>query len=140
MNIVPDRCKIIGEFRRHDPTKLEGLLKRWREECEKAASGLNGKVDFRSETTFEGVRLSADEPIVKAAIEAVKDLGMTPQLKPMGGGTDGNVFITHGIRCLVFPTGGEDIHSPKERLLLPNFYRCSETLVRTLMNLATDSR
>lgn len=136
MNIVPDRCKLIGEFRSHDPKKVERLLQRWKEACEQAANGLNGKVNFRAETTFEAVRLSADEPIVKAAVEAIKELGMTPQLKPMGGGTDGNIFITHGIRCLVFPTGGEDIHSPKERLILPNFYRCGEILVRTLMKLS----
>ncbi len=136
MNVVPDRCQVVGEFRSHDPKKVRQLLQQWQQLCEQAAQKLGGQVTFKAETTFEAVRLSPDEPIVKAAVEAAQALGLTPRLKRMGGGTDGNVFTAQGITCLVLPTGGENYHSTQERLVLPHFYRMGDLLVHMLINLA----
>ncbi len=135
MNVVPDRCQVVGEFRSHDPQKVRQLLQQWQHLCEQAAQKFGGQVTFTAETTFEAVRLSPDEPIVKAAVEAVRALGLTPRLKRMGGGTDGNVFTAQGIPCLVLPTGGENYHSPQERLVLPHFYQMGDLLVHILINL-----
>ncbi len=136
MNIVPDKCKVVGEFRSHEPQKAEKLVADWRRICEEVAQKFGGKVELTFEKTFDAIRLSPDEPIVKAAIRAVESIGLKPNLKRMGGGTDGNVFTAHGIRCLVLPTGGENYHSPQERLVLPKFYAMGEILVRILAELA----
>ncbi|MCS7185779.1 MAG: M20/M25/M40 family metallo-hydrolase [Armatimonadota bacterium] len=136
MNIVPDRCKVVGEFRSHNPQKVEALVAEWKRICEQVAQKFGGKVDLTVDKTFDAIRLSPDEPIVKAAMKAVESLGLKPKLKRMGGGTDGNIFTAHGIRCLVLPTGGENYHSPNERLVLANFYAVGEILVRTIVELA----
>ena len=136
MNIVPDRCRLVGEFRSHDPQKIKRLVQRWQKTCQQVARRFGGKAELRMETTFEAVRLSPNEPILWAAMQAAKSLGLTPRLIRMGGGTDGNVFTAHGIRCLVLPTGGENYHSPQERLILRDFYLMGDLLVRTLMELA----
>jgi tripeptide aminopeptidase len=136
MNIVPDRCRLVGEFRSHDPQKVKRLVRRWQQNCQQVARRFGGTVEVRTETTFEAVRLSPNEPIVQAAMRAAKSLGLTPRLTRMGGGTDGNIFTAHGIRCLVLPTGGENYHSPQERLLLRDFYLMGDLLVRTLTELA----
>ncbi len=140
MNIVADRCKVIGEFRSHDPQRVEALVTKWKQICEQVAEKFGGKIDLTFEKTFDAIRLSPDEPIVKAAMKALRDLGLSPNLKRMGGGTDGNVFVAHGIQCLVLPTGGEGYHSPNERLVLKNFYTMGEVLVRTIMELANYRR
>jgi tripeptide aminopeptidase len=136
MNIVPDRCRLVGEFRSHDPQKVKRLVRRWQQTCQQVARRFGGTVEVRTETTFEGVRLSPNETIVQAAMRAAKSLGLTPRLTRMGGGTDGNIFTAHGIRCLVLPTGGENYHSPQECLLLRDFYLMGDLLVRTLTELA----
>ncbi|MFA0782021.1 M20/M25/M40 family metallo-hydrolase [Fervidibacter sacchari] len=136
MNIVPDRCRIVGEFRSHNPKRAEGLLAEWKSICEKVAQKFGGKVEFSAEKSFDAISLSPNEPIVKAAMRAVESLGLKPNLKRMGGGTDGNVFTAHGIRCLVLPTGGENYHSTSERLVLADFYAMGEILVRALVELA----
>ncbi|MCS7263505.1 MAG: M20/M25/M40 family metallo-hydrolase [Armatimonadetes bacterium] len=136
MNIVPDRCKVIGEFRSHDPQKVEGLVAKWKQVCEQVALKFGSKVDLKVEKTFDAIRLSPEEPIVKAAMKAIESLGLKPKLKRMGGGTDGNVFAAHGIQCLVLPTGGENYHSTDEKLVLANFYAVGEILVRTIVELA----
>ncbi len=136
MNIVPNLCKVVGEFRSHDSQRVEELVVKWKKICEQVAQKFGGKVDLKVEKTFDAIRLSPDEPIVRAATKAVEGLGLKPKLKRMGGGTDGNIFTAHGIRCLVLPTGGENYHSPNERLVLPNFYAMGEILVRTILELA----
>lgn len=140
MNIVPDRCKVVGEFRSHDPKRVEELVTKWKQTCEQVAEKFGGKVDLTIEKTFDAIRLSPNEPVVKAAMKAVRDLGLSPNLKRMGGGTDGNIFVAHGIQCLVLPTGGEGYHSPNERLILKNFYTMGEVLVRIIMELANYGR
>lgn len=136
MNIVPDKCKITGEFRSHNPQIVEKLLSDWERICHQVAQKFGGKIDFVAEKSFDGIHLSPDESIVKAAVKAVQSLGLKPSLKRMGGGTDGNIFTAHGIRCLVLPTGGENHHSPNEKLVLSDFYTMGEILVRTIVELA----
>lgn len=137
MNIVPDRCRLVGEVRSHNPQKLQRWLSRWRTLCQKVARQYGGKVDLRAETTFQGIRLTPNDPIVQAAVAATKRLGLVPRFVRMGGGTDGNVFTAHGVRCLVLPTGGENYHSPQERLILRDFYLMGDLLVHLLTQLAT---
>ncbi|GBC91794.1 Peptidase T [bacterium HR15] len=133
MNIVPDRVKLIGEFRSFDPKRVESLANRWREICERVAQAHEGKVEVTFSKTFDAVRVSPDAPIVKAAVAALKELGIDAKLTRTGGGSDANAFSTHGIQCLVFPTGADAIHTPQERLLLPHFYTCGEAVLRTVM-------
>jgi tripeptide aminopeptidase len=140
MNIVPDRVKLIGEFRGFDPKRVEELANRWRELCERVAKEHEGRVEVNFSKTFDAVKLTPDMPIVKAAVAALKELGVEPNLTRTGGGSDANAFSTHGIHCLVFPTGSEAIHTPQERLILPNFYTCGEAVLRTVLHWAKMSK
>jgi len=140
MNVVPDRVKLVGEFRGFDPKRVEELANRWRELCEGIAKAHEGRVEVNFSKTFDAVKLTPDMPIVKAAVAALKELGVEPNLTRTGGGSDANAFSTHGIQCLVFPTGSEAIHTPQERLILPNFYTCGEAVLRTVLHWAKMSK
>jgi tripeptide aminopeptidase len=140
MNIVPDRVKLVGEFRGFDPKRVEALINRWRELCERVAKEHEGSVELNFSKTFDAVRLEPDAPIVKAAVAALKELGVEPKLTRTGGGSDANAFSTHGIQCLVFPTGADAIHTPQERLILSNFYTCGEAVLRTITHWAKASK
>jgi tripeptide aminopeptidase len=140
MNVVPDRVKLVGEFRGFDPKRVEELANRWRELCERVAKEHEGRVEVNFSKTFDAVKLTPDMPIVKAAVAALKEVGVEPNLTRTGGGSDANAFSTHGIHCLVFPTGAEAIHTPQERLILPNFYTCGEAVLRTVLHWAKMSK
>ncbi len=133
MNIVPDRVKLVGEFRSFDPKRVEALVKRWRDLCERVAKAHGGTVEVSVAKTFDAVRLSPETPIVKTAVAALKELGISAKLTRTGGGSDANAFSTRGIQCLLFPNGADAIHTPQERLILPNFYTCGEAVLRTLL-------
>ncbi|MCS7223066.1 MAG: M20/M25/M40 family metallo-hydrolase [Armatimonadetes bacterium] len=136
MNIVPDRCTVIGEVRSHQEEKVQQVLNRLRDACTASVAQFGGKMDWKEQVLFHGYRLTEEEPIVATAVAAVQELGLKPRLTKMGGGTDANVFAKGGIRCLVLPTGGRDHHSTKEHLILPEFYLNGRILLTIVMHWA----
>jgi tripeptide aminopeptidase len=136
MNVVPDRVKLVGEFRSFDPARIQTLRERWQAICEQVARENGGSVEVKFSQTFEAIRLPADAPIVRAAVAGLKTVGIEAKLERTGGGSDANAFALTGIQCLVFPTGADRIHSPQERLLLRNFYLCGEGVLQTVLQWA----
>ncbi len=134
MNVVPDRVKLVGEFRSFDSERVKALTQRWKAVCEQVAQESEGKVEVNFSQTFEAIRLAPDAPIVRAAIAGLKTVGIEPRLERTGGGSDANAFALKGIRCLVFPTGADRIHTPQERLILRNFYLCGEGVLQTILH------
>jgi len=136
MNIVPERVRLVGEFRSFDPQRVQTLAERWKTICEQVAREMEGKVEVNLSQTFEAVRLSPDAPIVQAAVDGLRVIGLEAKLERTGGGTDANAFALKGIQCLVFPTGADRIHSTEERLILRNFYLCGEGVLQTILHWA----
>ncbi|GIV10412.1 MAG: hypothetical protein KatS3mg019_2503 [Fimbriimonadales bacterium] len=134
MNVVPDRVKLIGEFRSFDPERVRALRERWQALCEQTALEGEGTVEVKFSQTFEAIRLEADAPIVQASVAGLKTVGIEPKLERTGGGSDANAFALKGINCLVFPTGADRIHTPQERLILQNFYLCGEGVLQTVLH------
>ncbi|MCS7208327.1 MAG: M20/M25/M40 family metallo-hydrolase [Fimbriimonadales bacterium] len=134
MNVVPDRVKLVGEFRSFDSERVKALAERWKAICEQVAQESEGKAEVKLSQTFEAVRLAPDAPIVRAAVAGLKTVGVEPKLERTGGGSDANAFALKGIQCLVFPTGADRIHTPQERLILRNFYLCGEGVLQTILH------
>ncbi len=134
MNVVPDRVKLVGEFRSFDSERVKALTERWKAVCEQVAQESEGKVEVNFSQTFEAVRLAPDAPIVRAATAGLKTVGVEARLERTGGGSDANAFALKGIQCLVFPTGADRIHTPQERLILRNFYLCGEGVLQTILH------
>jgi metal-dependent amidase/aminoacylase/carboxypeptidase family protein len=107
MNVVPDRVKLVGEFRSFDPARVQALRERWQAICEQVARDSEGSVEVQFSQTFEAVRLPEDAPIVRAAVAGLKTVGVEAKLERTGGGSDANAFALKGIQCLVFPTGAD---------------------------------
>ncbi|MCX7925159.1 MAG: M20/M25/M40 family metallo-hydrolase [Fimbriimonadales bacterium] len=140
MNVVPDRVKLVGEFRSFDPERVKALTERWRAVCEQVAQESEGSVEVKFSQTFEAIRLAPDAPIVRAAVAGLKSVGVEARLERTGGGSDANAFALKGIQCLVFPTGADRIHTPQERLILRNFYLCGEGVLQTVLQWGNSSR
>ncbi len=136
MNIVPDRVKLVGEFRSFDPERVKALAEKWKAVCEQVAQEHEGTAEVTLTKTFDAVRTAPDSPLAQTALKVMRQLGVEARLTRTGGGSDANVFAGFGIDCLVFPTGAADIHSNQENLILPNFYLCGEGILRIVMEWA----
>ena len=92
-----------------------------------------GKVTFEVSLDYDSYALKADHPAVVIGSKAVRDAGLTPNLRISNGGLDANWMTDHGIPTVSFGCGQHDIHTAKEYLDLPEFF----TGCAVALNLAT---
>ena len=97
-NVVPDRCRLVGEARSIDAGRPEC-------ECD---------LDVTLERVFDGYRVRGSAPELVLAREALAASGYTPMLTTTGGGSDVNALRTKGCAVLNLGNGTEHPHEPTE--------------------------
>ena len=133
VNVVPERCRIEGEVRSHDPSALAahtgGLV-----DAVQLAAGLAGiDVEVSVHDAFTGFALADDALPVRIARAALRDVGIEPRTRARGGGSDVNVYNAAGLPSVNLSQGAEKIHTPDEYLpveRLGETYRLLHALLR----------
>jgi tripeptide aminopeptidase len=117
-NIVPARCRVVGETRSLDPAKADASIAELIAHIHDAANTPECfcDVDVTTQRLFEGYRLAPNTPAVLAAESALRACGYAPQRRATGGGSDANAFITSGLSCANLANGTERNHEPDERV------------------------
>lgn len=67
---------------------------------------------------------------VEIAEQALKDVGVTPDIKPIRGGTDGSRLSFMGLPCPNIFAGGHNFHGPYEFVPLESMEKAVEVIVR----------
>ena len=75
--------------------------------------------------------------IVDIAEEVMKDVGITPLIKPIRGGTDGSQLSYMGLPCPNIFAGGHNFHGPYEYVPLESILKATEVIVK-IAELTTD--
>ena len=120
-NAVPSNVYVQGEFRTSSIETLDNLS----ETLNIAVSEIENefpesKIDLKTELLFEKYKLKDSDPCLKIVTNAIEKLGLKPNLKPSGGGTDGNVFITKDIKSVVVGMGVTGMHTINETVSIPD--------------------
>jgi tripeptide aminopeptidase len=117
-NIVPERCRIVGEVRSLQSAKAEALVAELIEHIHDAANTPRCAcdVDVTTSRLFDGYRHAASAPAVLAAEQALQSLGYATTRRGTGGGSDANVFEAAGLSCTNLANGTEYNHETRERV------------------------
>ena len=70
--------------------------------------------------------------IIDLAKSAMESVGVTPQVKPIRGGTDGARLSFEGLPCPNIFAGGENFHSRYEYLPIPSLEKASEVILEII--------
>ena len=133
VNVVPERCRIEGEVRSHDPAALAaphgGPRRRG------AARGRPGRHRRRGQRARRLHRFAlADDALpVRIACAALREIGIEPRIAASGGGSDVNVYNAAGLPSVNLSVGMEQVHTPDEYLpveRLGETYRLLHALLR----------
>lgn len=126
-------------LRDHDYEKL-----REKEEMMKnAASFINMKygdntieLSIREMYRNMGEEVEKHPQIIKAASDAMKELGISVITEPIRGGTDGCRLSFMGLPCPNLCTGGYNAHSRHEYVSVESLEKCTEILIKLAEKLA----
>jgi len=140
-NVVTDRVELRAEARSHDKQFREQIVatieRAFKDAAEQVrnSAGQTGKVRFNGRLDYEAFQLSPGEPAVVAAQQAIRGVGLAPQLAISNGGLDANWMSAHGIPTVTLGCGQNQIHTTSEYLDIGAFEKACDIALR----LATDT-
>ncbi len=126
-NVVTDRVELLAEARSHDPSFRARIVRAYERAFEQAAKKVRneaneaGRVSIQGRLDYESYRLSADEECVRIAADAVRDVGLAPNMVVADGGLDANWLNAHGIPTVSIGCGQINQHMVTEALDLDGF-------------------
>jgi len=117
-NVVPERCRIVGEARSLEAARAEQLASELVECLTDAANDPECEcdLDVTLERQFEGYRVRPSSVEVALAFDALRDCGHDPAPTTSGGGSDANALRSRGLAVLNLANGTERNHEPGERV------------------------
>lgn len=128
-NIVCDEVNILAEARSIVPDKLEKQTEHMKSVFEDTAAEMGGQAKVEVQLMYPGFRFGPDEHVTKVAIQAVTNIGRTPNLGTSGGGSDANIIAGFGIPTVNLSVGYEEIHTKNERMPVEELEKLAELLV-----------
>jgi len=115
-NVVPDYVKILGESRSLNEGKLQAQLNLVKEVAEATAKKWNTEIKVHTELSTDPLFLPDDSESLQILLEAYKAMGVEPEAKLIGGGSDANVYCRKGVDAIVLSVGPTGSHSVNEIL------------------------
>ena len=119
-NAVPEQVTFAGEFRSRNRDTLDRLHRQLSQTLQRIGEQYpEARIEMDSGVEFEMYTLDPEEPVAERVMMALATLGLEAALGPSGGGTDGNVFRTHGIPAVVVGMATNTAHTTREYVEVP---------------------
>jgi tripeptide aminopeptidase len=135
-NIVPESCKVSGEFRSHSEARLLEVKQQINaallQACEDGnpANGPTATVNISWEVNYHGFYVPEDAPVVKLALEAAAALGLPAGCQISGGGADTNIYAAKGLAAVSLGTGMDKIHSTDECMAVADLQALAQLVIK----------
>ena len=71
--------------------------------------------------------------LIENAKQAAENVGITPEVVPIRGGTDGAYLSFHGLPCPNLGTGGYAFHGPYEHITAEGMDKATDMLMEIAM-------
>lgn len=120
-NIVPNEIVIHGEARSHDDSKLDKIIAEVKQALDTAVARYQlphgqAAYEFNTSRDYVAFSIAEDHPVVQLAKDAMLELGIAPQIKKGGGGSDANILNLAGISMVICGSGMDNVHTVRERI------------------------
>ncbi|SFR02499.1 M20/M25/M40 family metallo-hydrolase [Desulfoscipio geothermicus] len=125
-NIVPDKVTLKGETRSLREEKRSKQTRAICEALEKAARDSGAKVRINVESEYPAMHVPEDAAVVQLARKAALDIGLMPQVKSTGGGSDTHIFNGNGIAAVNLGIAMKKVHTTDEYIAVDDLTRNAE--------------
>lgn len=137
-NIVSDEAVVIAEARSLVREKLDRQIEQIKEACRQAEEEVGGSIDVDVKIMYKGYKHDENAQVVKVASQAAKRIGLEPQLKATGGGSDANVISSYGFPMVNLCVGYQNIHTPEEEISINEMMNISALLTGIVIEAAEE--
>lgn len=120
-NAVPADATFGGEFRSHNTETVDLLRLQVLAALEQARQRYRDALIREDlEVMFHRYNLDPNDPIVRLVTRAMVAMGLKPDIRPSGGGTDANAMRLHSIDCVVVGMATNEMHTVNEYVVIPD--------------------
>ena len=120
-NAVPAEATFGGEWRSRNTETLDSLKMQLLTTLERARERYwDATIEEDLEVMFQMYNLDPEEQVVRLVTRVMRDMDLVPNIRPSGGGTDGNVMRLHGIESVVVGMSTNEMHTVDEYVVIPD--------------------
>lgn len=134
-----DKTTLTYIIRDHDRTIFEARKKKVQEYVKKLNAEFGaGTVTLNLNDQYYNMREKIEPMmhIIDLAAEAMKAVGVTPNIKAIRGGTDGAQLSVKGLPCPNIFAGGLNFHGRYEFVPIPNMEKATKVIIELVQRIA----
>lgn len=139
-NVVCDYVEIVGEARSLQQVKLKNITEEMKKAFVEVAEQHGGSAEVEIKEMYPGFQLNKDDPVVQIAQQTATQLGFSTKLLKSGGGSDANIFNSHGIPTANLAVGYEYIHTTNERIHIDHLINLTKFVIGIIQNVANNGK
>ncbi|MBF0457693.1 MAG: M20/M25/M40 family metallo-hydrolase [Nitrospirae bacterium] len=139
-NIVPKEVTLEGEIRSHDADSLERTKTVIFDTARRLAKKNQVKLQIEENRQYHGFHIGEADEFVRLIKDVCEDLSITPEFIVYGGGSDANIYNSHGIKSLVISSGMQMPHTTDEFIKEEDLSKAALILLGVLRAMAFDSK
>jgi len=133
-NIVPDQVEIRCEARSRNMEKLEAQSNHMKETFENVAAANGARSEVQVKKAYDSFVLPIDSMVVSLVAKAAQSIGLKPEIKGTGGGSDANFFNKYGVPMAVLGIGMKKVHTAEEYIREVDLYNSAELVIAIIKN------
>lgn len=141
-NVITEFVELAAEARSHDRSMRTEIADAIESAFQRAAgqvttnSGVPVRAEVERHVDYESFRLPEDSPAVQITQQAIRSLGLDPELGVTNGGVDANWLVLHGIPTVTLGCGQRHVHTSNEQLDIADFLAACEIAQRVVQYVA----
>lgn len=139
-NVVCDYVEIVGEARSLQQVKLKNITEEMKKAFVEVAEQHGGSAEVEIKEMYPGFQLNNGDPVVQIAQQTATQLGFSTKLLKSGGGSDANIFNSHGIPTANLAVGYEYIHTTNERIHIDHLINLTKFVIGIIQNVANNGK
>lgn len=131
-----EEATMIYIIRDHDREKFEYRKSYIKDVISKLNSKYDNRINLELKDQYYNMKEKVDPVmfIVDIAKRSMEEVGITPKIVPIRGGTDGSRLSYEGLPCPNIFTGGMNFHSKNECVSIDAMEKCTKLIVKIAEN------
>jgi len=135
-NSVPEKAELQAQCRSLNHDKCIHQSDLVKQVFDTAALSIGARADVKLNLAYKAMKVPEDAEVVAVAQKAMVGMGLKPQLRVIGGGSDASEYNAIGIQSVVLGTGVHLEHTEDEHVYVQDLQKAVDLLKKIFLILS----